>query len=326
MNYKIVPFNSKKLEGVAFAIDEDDYHTYVELMPSWFLAGAKNNYATCDWLGCPGGRRKIRLHRFLMLGINDDPLVVVDHINGDTLDNRRCNLRVISKAQNVSHRANLNSNNNSGTRGVYWCKTNNRWIASIMHEERDWWKQSFTDKEEAIKAIEEKRKTYNAMCGISEKNIPRLDELIEPNKIMKSLYENSSYTHNKPIPQARENYNQKRRDLTSSARDRRKEYLLSQPQTQEIVEELRRIEGDERRSQARLSGKKMTLEEKRANINEGRRLKAAAERKAKREKLLAILEKDPDDEKAKTDLKKVESSEKLAQSKMALALKKQACE
>lgn len=321
MNYKIVPFNSKKLEGVAFAIDEDDYHTYVELMPSWFLAGAKNNYATCDWLDCPGGRRKIRLHRFLMLGINDDPLVVVDHINGDTLDNRRCNLRILSKAQNVSHRANLNSNNISGTRGVYWCKTNNRWIARIIHEERDWWKQSFTDKDEAIKAIEEKRKTYNAMYGISEKNIPRLDELIEPNKIMNSLYENSSYTHNKPRPQARENYNQKRRDLTSSARDRRKEYLLSQPQTQEVVEELRRIEGDERRSQARLSGNKMTLEEKRANINEGRRLKAAAERKAKREKFLAILEKDPDDEQAKKELKKVEKAEKLAQSKIALALK-----
>lgn len=321
MNYKIVPFNSKKLEGVAFAIDEDDYHTYVELMPSWFLAGAKNNYATCDWLDCPGGRRKIRLHRFLMLGINDDPLVVVDHINGDTLDNRRCNLRILSKAQNVSHRANLNSNNISGTRGVYWCKTNNRWIARIIHEERDWWKQSFTDKDEAIKAIEEKRKTYNAMYGISEKNIPRLDELIEPNKIMNSLYENSSYTHNKPRPQARENYNQKRRDLTSSSRDRRKEYLLSQPQTQEVVEELRRIEGDERRSQARLSGNKMTLEEKRANINEGRRLKAAAERNAKREKLLVILEKDPDDEEAKKELKKVEKAEKLAQSKIALALK-----
>lgn len=321
MNYKIVPFNSKKLEGVAFAIDEDDYHTYVELMPSWHLGGAKNNYATCDWVDCPGGRRKIRLHRFLMLGINDDPLVVVDHINGDTLDNRRCNLRILSKAQNVSHRANLNSNNNSGSRGVYWCKTNNRWIACIQHEEIDWWKQSFTDKDEAIKAIEEKRKTYDAMYGISEKNIPRLDELIEPNKIMKSLYENSSYTHNKPRPQARENYNQKRRDLTASARDRRKEYLLSQPQTKEVIDELLRIQADERRSQARLSGTKLTKQEQRANFNENRRLKAAAERKAKREKLLAILEKDPEDEEAKKELKKVEKAEKLAQSKIALALK-----
>jgi hypothetical protein len=65
----------------------------------------------------------------------------------------------------------------------------------------------------------------------------------------------------------------------------------------------------------------LTKQEQRVNFNENRRLKAAAERKAKREKLLVILEKDPDDEEAKKELKKVEKSEKLAQSKIALALK-----
>jgi hypothetical protein len=169
------------------------------------------------------------------------------------------------------------------------------------------------------------RNTYEIIYGLTVGKKPdRIPELQKSHQIIdewNTQHPGKISNADKPRPQARENYNQKRRDLTYSARDRRKEYLLSQPQTQEIVEELRRIEGDERRSQARLSGKKMTLEEKRANINEGRRLKAAAERKAKREKLLAILEKDPNDEKAKKDLKKVESAEKLAQSKIALALK-----
>lgn len=44
--YIIVPFKSKKLQGISFAIDEQDYETYVQSMPSWFLSGAKNNYAT----------------------------------------------------------------------------------------------------------------------------------------------------------------------------------------------------------------------------------------------------------------------------------------
>jgi hypothetical protein len=271
--YKIVPFKSKKLQGVSFAIDEQDYDTYVTKMPSWFLSGAKNNYATSDWNGCPGGRRKIRLHRFLLLGVDDDPNRVVDHINGDTLDNRRCNLRVLTKGANVSHRANLNSNNTSGTRGVYWCGTNNRWIACIQHNEDAWWKKSFTDKDEAIKEIEEQRRVYNTIHGISERHVERLPELEEPNRIMKELYENGSYVHNKKSDEARDKYNEKRRLITAEKREKEKQELLKQPQTYDVITRLRRLEGDERRSNSKITGEKLSIEEKRKVINEGRRLK-----------------------------------------------------
>ena len=313
MSYRLVPFKSKKLKDIVFAIDEADYDDYITRMPSWFLSGAKNNYVTCDWRDCPGGRKKIRLHRFMLLGINDDQTIVVDHINGDTLDNRRCNLRVLSKSANVSHRANVNSNNTSGHRGIHWCKTSNRWIACIQHNNVDWWKQSFTDKEEAIKMIDEKRKVYNLLYGISEKYVQRLDDLVEPNRTMKELYENSNYKHNKHNPEQRSAYDAKRRQITADKRDMRKKELLSMEQTLDTVNELRRIEGDERRSQSKISGKRMTEEEKKANINEGRRLRGMMMRQAERERLLSM---DQNDEIVQKKLKKLEKAEKLALAKI----------
>lgn len=269
----IVPFKSKKLAGISFAIDAQDYDTYVKNMLSWFLSGAKNNYATCDWTSCPGGRRKIRLHRFLLMGIDDDPLKVVDHINGDTLDNRRCNLRVLTKGANVAHRANLNSNNASGTRGLNWCITNKRWIARIQHNEDTWWKKSFTDKDEAVKELEEQRKVYNAIHGISDRHVERLPELEEPNRLMKELYENGTYTHNKASKESREKYNERRRQVTAEKREKSKQDLLNQEQTYDVITKLRRLEGDDRRAHSKFTGETMSIEEKRNVINEGRRLK-----------------------------------------------------
>lgn len=72
--------------------------------------------------------RKTRLHR-LVSGVNGSE--VVDHINGDTLDNRKINLRILTRAEN-----NMNmrrrKDNTSGYTGVI--KKEGRWQASIQKE------------------------------------------------------------------------------------------------------------------------------------------------------------------------------------------------
>lgn len=61
-----------------------------------------------------GERRTDTMHRFIMgapAGMD------VDHINGDGLDNRRENLRVVTRAENLANRGTF-KNNKLGVRGV----------------------------------------------------------------------------------------------------------------------------------------------------------------------------------------------------------------
>ena len=56
----------------------------------------------------------LSLHRLLM---NPPPDMEVDHINGESLDNRRCNLRLATSSQN-SMNIGIRSNNKTGYKGV----------------------------------------------------------------------------------------------------------------------------------------------------------------------------------------------------------------
>lgn len=58
------------------------------------------------------------------------PAEIVDHKNGDTLDDRWDNLREATASQNM-HNAKRRKDNNSGCKGVSWCKWTNKWVARI---------------------------------------------------------------------------------------------------------------------------------------------------------------------------------------------------
>ena len=58
--------------------------------------------------------KTVRLHRFI---VQPGPGMHVDHINGDSLDNRRANLRVCTRSQNLQNRR-LNADSRTGIKGV----------------------------------------------------------------------------------------------------------------------------------------------------------------------------------------------------------------
>ena len=70
-----------------------------------------------------------RLHRIVM-GLSNDNLLEIDHINHDGLDNRKTNLRICSHTQNVRNRKKP-CTNTSGFKGVTFKKNTGKWTARI---------------------------------------------------------------------------------------------------------------------------------------------------------------------------------------------------
>jgi|ERR1017187_5103610 hypothetical protein len=86
-------------------------------------------------IGLPGyveAQTTIRLHCEIVGRCIGRPLTgseMVDHINGDKLDNRRANLRVVSASENGCNRMRANRNSRSGIRGVHLDKRTRLWVA-----------------------------------------------------------------------------------------------------------------------------------------------------------------------------------------------------
>lgn len=72
-------------------------------------------------------QRILYMHRVIM----GFPAGEVDHLNGNGLDNRRANLRVVSQMENQRNRSGPQSNSKSGIRGVFWIPRRGKWHAQI---------------------------------------------------------------------------------------------------------------------------------------------------------------------------------------------------
>jgi hypothetical protein len=93
------------------------------------------------------------LHREIVGAAGDQQ---VDHINGNTFDNRRCNLRICSPTQNAQNKGPL-SRNKSGMKGVDFSadKSRNRpWRATIFVGGKKIFLGRFPTKEEAAAAYD----------------------------------------------------------------------------------------------------------------------------------------------------------------------------
>jgi HNH endonuclease/AP2 domain len=83
-------------------------------------------YVVRDVTGEQGQSIRLHFHREVM---NAPVGLVVDHINGNGLDNRRSNLRVVSHAVNGQNRTKLDSRNKTGFRGVVYRSDIGKYVA-----------------------------------------------------------------------------------------------------------------------------------------------------------------------------------------------------
>lgn len=114
-------FNKKKEKVAETIVDEEDYYKLKQI--SW-------------WLGCHGytaghiietTKKCVLLHRYLL---NYDGKDIVDHKNNNPLDNRKCNLRIVTKKQNSMNKTSR-KNATSKYIGVSWAKNVNKWSCQI---------------------------------------------------------------------------------------------------------------------------------------------------------------------------------------------------
>lgn len=134
----------------------------------WAVLDAEDAYLVCgrDWHarkcsgpvyavanGHPdenGKRGQIQMHRLIMGAPKG---ILVDHRDGNGLNNRRSNLRLATKAENARNKP-AHRNNRSGLKGVHWSQVNRRWIALITHDGQKHHLGTFGTKEEASAAYE----------------------------------------------------------------------------------------------------------------------------------------------------------------------------
>jgi hypothetical protein len=137
-------------------IDTEDLERIIALNLRWGVCW----YKKIKSYYCRATRYKflhLYLHKFI-LGTDSCVDFPIDHINHNTLDNRKSNLRMVSKFDNIKNRSGKNSNNKSGYRNV--CLVDGWWIVQIQINGKNTRLGKFEDVHEAGKFAEEMRKKY----------------------------------------------------------------------------------------------------------------------------------------------------------------------
>lgn len=98
------------------------------------------------------GQRKIRMHRFI-LNIDRFNHNKVDHIDRNTLNNRKSNLRIANSSQNARNQS-ITKRNTSGFKGVVWHKRDQCYQVSIVINRVTKYLGYFEDIVEAAKAYD----------------------------------------------------------------------------------------------------------------------------------------------------------------------------
>jgi hypothetical protein len=96
------------------------------------------------------------LHREIM---NTPKGMEVDHINGNTFDCRKINMRNCTHTENTRNH-NMQKNNTSGYKSVYWRKDRKKWVAKIRVNKKQIYIGSYINAKDAYIAYCKVAKNY----------------------------------------------------------------------------------------------------------------------------------------------------------------------
>lgn len=148
-------------KGMVTIIDDEDFDIVSRF--KWYAGKCGTYlYAKRD-VKINKKKKSIYMHRML-LSTNDRD-VKVDHMNGDTLDNRKENLRICSQKENIRNRNSIRKGNKTGLVGITKTRQGT-WQSKIGFDGKTIQLGIFKSKEDAAKAYDSAAKKYfGEFCG-----------------------------------------------------------------------------------------------------------------------------------------------------------------
>lgn len=141
-------------QGMVALVDLNDYK-YLNSF-SWCAANTRNDRFVAMRTDRSGEKqRSILMHRAIIGEEKISKGEVIDHVNGNPLDNRRENLRICKIGLNMKN-CKKYKNNKTGFMGVYYYKRLGKWTASIQSDGKRHHLGTFDNPEDAAIAYDER--------------------------------------------------------------------------------------------------------------------------------------------------------------------------
>jgi len=144
-------------KGFNAIVDNDEYQRCIK--HKWYACFSGKKVYARTYINDGIKPKWIRMHRFICHNLKTSCL---DHINGNGLDNRKCNLRASTHSQNMynSEKRKIYNGKKSSSKfkGVSWFKPAKLWISQIGYKGKLHYIGYFTSEIEAAKAYDKKAK------------------------------------------------------------------------------------------------------------------------------------------------------------------------
>lgn len=137
-------------QGKYAIVDDDDYEELKQY--KWYAHKKSGKYYAARNIKQNDQFKKVFMHRVIM-GVL--PNIHIDHINGNGLDNRKCNLRICDASQNAANQK-PQVNKSSKYKGVRWYSPLKKWRAQIWHNNKSIHLGYYQDEAKAAQAYNKK--------------------------------------------------------------------------------------------------------------------------------------------------------------------------
>lgn len=121
---KRIPLSGRVGAGLSVLVDDDVFAELARFR--WFAHRPSYPYAFRT-VREGGRKRMVYMHKLIN---GTPPGFQTDHISGDVLDNRRANLRTVTRSENQHNRRAATRGSTSPYLGVSWCRAAGKWRAS----------------------------------------------------------------------------------------------------------------------------------------------------------------------------------------------------